>query len=85
MLHCWSESSQDRPEFSELHKVFDKFLGIHMQDRYPYIELQVNQPYKFDRLAPETGQDSDGYNEDGESPVDLSGDEEEEETFKFKL
>ena len=63
----------ERPKFSELHKLFDRFLGIHIQDRYPYIELQ-SQPYRFDRLAPETGQ---GTDEEGEEvPINLSDSEE---------
>ena len=88
MLHCWHQNPADRPQFSELHKKFDRFLGIHVQDRYPYIDIQ-NQPYRFDRLAPETGQGTEGEEEEeeggggeGECPIDLSeseGEGEEEE------
>ena len=88
MLHCWSERSAERPKFSQLHKVFDRFLGIHIQDLYPYIEIQ-NQPYRFDRLAPETGQDTNGEKESaGDSTVILSEDEDEGEEIngvKLKL
>jgi hypothetical protein len=75
MLHCWSEEPEERPKFSELHKLFDKFLGIHVQDRYPYIEIQ-GQSYGFDLLAPETGQGADEDGHGGEAPVDLSDSEE---------
>lgn len=92
MLHCWDQNPADRPQFSELHKKFDRFLGIHIQDLYPYIDIQ-NQPYKFDRLAPETGQtqgtgeeeeEEEEKREEGrggqeESPINLSESEEEEE------
>lgn len=67
--------------FSELHKLFDRFLGIHIQDRYPYIEIQ-NQPYRFDRLAPETGQGADEEGEQQETPIDLSDTEEDEGNFQ---
>ena len=75
MLHCWSEAPEERPKFSELHKLFDRFLGIHIQDRYPYIEIQ-GQPYRFDRLAPETGQGADEEGQE-EAPIELSDNEEE--------
>ena len=81
MLHCWQENPEDRPKFSELNKVFDRFLGIYIQDKYPYIEIQ-NQPYRFDRLAPETGQGAS--NEDGEqgdNPINLSDVEDDEKSF----
>ena len=78
MLHCWSEAPEDRPKFSELHKVFDRFLSIHIQDQYPYIEVQ-NQPYRFDRLAPETGQGPLDEGGQEEIVINLSSDEEEVE------
>ncbi len=88
MLHCWSEGPSERQKFSQLHKVFDRFLGIHIQDRYPYIEIQ-NQPSRFDRLAPEMGQGTSGEKELGEdNPVTLSEDEDEGEEIngvKLKL
>ena len=79
MLRCWSEEPSERPKFSELHKIFDRYLGIHIQDRYPYIELQ-SQPYQFDRLAPKTGQETnEGGETEGEAPIDLSDNENKEE------
>lgn len=78
MLHCWSEAPEERPKFSELRKLFDRFLGIHIQDRYPYMEIQ-SQPYRFDRLAPETGQGADEEGkEQGKTPIELSDTEEDE-------
>lgn len=86
MLHCWSEIPDERPKFSELHKVFDKFLGIHIQDRYPYIEIQ-NQPYRFDRLVPETGQGTESEEKGAEeqAPINLSDEEEEDEGMGKEL
>lgn len=88
MLHCWSEIPDERPKFSELHKVFDKFLGIHIQDRYPYIEIQ-NQPYRFDRLVPETGQGTEseekGPGGEEQAPINLSDEEEEDEGMGKEL
>ena len=88
MLHCWSENPEDRPKFGQLRKVFDRFLSIHIQDHYPYIEIQVNQPYQFDRLAPETGQRNQSVCSEGQDgvPVDLSDVEEDEmKQQRFKL
>lgn len=54
MLQCWNEDPEERPTFEELHKTFDQFLSNHIQDRYPYIELQMTLPYSFDKLEPVT-------------------------------
>ena len=62
MLRCWNNDSDDRPKFSELHSLFDQFLSVHIQDRYPYMELEVTSPYSSDRLVPETGQVSSDQN-----------------------
>lgn len=87
MLHCWHQNPGDRPKFSELHKKFDRFLGIHIQDRYPYIDIQ-NQMYRFDKLSPETGQETslEGEGEgggEGETPINLSESEDEDQPRRF--
>lgn len=54
MLDCWQYMPLDRPKFSDLHSIFDKFLSKYIQDRYPYIEIQTGPPYSFDKLEPIT-------------------------------
>ena len=89
MLHCWSENPEERPNFCELRKVFDRFLSIHIQDHYPYIEIQINLPNCYDRLAPETGQRRESESSEGEGgggPIDLSDVEDDElKQLSFKL
>lgn len=62
MLQCWNTDADDRPSFKDLHSLFDQFLSVHIQDRYPY--MQLSAPYLTpvpSKLAPETGQtDTDG-------------------------
>ena len=50
MLQCWSEDKEDRPSFGKLHIIFDQFLSKHIEDRYPYMEVQM---YTFDKLEPQ--------------------------------
>ena len=69
MLHCWNEDPEERPTFEELHKTFDQFLSNHIQDRYPYIELQTTLPYSFDKLEPITCLAKTPPND--ECPIDL--------------
>ncbi|XP_064401936.1 uncharacterized protein LOC135347802 isoform X2 [Halichondria panicea] len=71
MLHCWCENGGDRPSFSELRQRFDHFLSLHVQEHHPYIEIP-DQPYQFDRLAPETGQvGRNSFLDEGDSPLNL--------------
>ena len=74
MLSCWNDEPEQRPKFSQLHDVFDQFLSRHTQDKYPYMELQTNPPYTFDKLEPlsnTTNQDNAPVNLDmvGEEPT----------------
>jgi len=75
MLYCWSETPSERPTFSQLCKEFDRFLSVYIQDRYPYIEFKVTQPYYFDKLAPETGQRRSSTSSEEMQTVNLSDDE----------
>lgn len=72
MLSCWSEDTEERPTFAELHRIFDQFLSSHIQDHYPYIEL-MNPPYSFDKLEPEEPAVQMG----NECPIDLDIDKHE--------
>ena len=49
MVRCWSEQQLQRPIFPDLRKQFDQFLSVHVQDQYPYIELESGGHY--DRLV----------------------------------
>ena len=69
MNQCWDSEPDERPRFAELHRIFDEFLGKHVQDRYPYIDLQMTQLYNFDRLEPQLGDNS--IAEDGNCPINL--------------
>ena len=78
MLRCWSEDTEERPTFTDLHRIFDQFLSSHTQDHYPYIELQMNPPYSFDKLEPveQAVQTSNEYpvdlNIDSHDPTDIA-------------
>jgi len=80
MLHCWQEEPDARPKFSELHQQFDRFLGIHIQDHYPYIDIQ-NQDSTFDHLATEG---SEAIEEDDNETIELSDHEDEPENVMRK-
>ena len=54
MHRCWHPNPNGRPTFSDLHKLFDHFLSKHTQEKYPYIEMDANTPYFFDRLTPQS-------------------------------
>lgn len=78
MLYCWSQVPEERPKFGDLRKEFDRFLSDHIQDRYPYIEIESMKPYQFDKLAPETGQRRESTSSDEMKAVNLSeGDEDD--------
>ncbi len=77
MLYCWSESPSERPTFSQLRKEFDRFLSVHMQDRYPYIEIEVTQSCNYDELAPETGQRRASTSSGEMKTVNLSDEEDD--------
>lgn len=51
MHQCWHPHPNGRPQFSELHKLFDYFLSRHTQELYPYIDLDTTAPYTYDHLA----------------------------------
>lgn len=47
MRDCWKQEAGERPTFSELHKVFDRFLKQQTQDQYPYI-MVLSNPYSLE-------------------------------------
>ena len=74
----------ERPKFSELRKEFDCFLSAHIQDRYPYIEIEATQSYHFDKLAPETGQRRGSSSSEEMKTVNLS-DEDEDDMLALQM
>ena len=54
MCHCWLARGSSRPTFADLHVVFDQYMGRHLSEEYPYIDMDASDPYQFDHLAPKT-------------------------------
>ena len=46
MLDCWSLEHEERPNFPQLHKIFDDYLTQQTKEHYPYMEV-LSKPYHF--------------------------------------
>ena len=52
MHQCWHPDPRGRPNFADLHKLFDHFLAKHTENLYPYIDMDSTTTYSFDHLKP---------------------------------
>lgn len=58
-MDCWTLEAEERPNFPELHKLFDEFLSQQTQDNYPYMEVISNSQHIDDTAVQPEAQDLD--------------------------